>query len=49
MKFEGWRTMELQFLASLIAGRKMICISEDGNLYDEIVIELSRRRAIAVK
>lgn len=43
-KFEGWRTMELQFMASLIAGREMICISEDGNLYDELIREIRNRR-----
>jgi hypothetical protein len=43
-KFEGWRTMELQFLASLIAARDMICISEDGNLYEELIREIRNRR-----
>jgi len=43
-KFEGWRTMELQFVASLIAGREMICVTEDGNLYDELIREIRNRR-----
>jgi len=36
--------MELQFLASLIAARDMICISEDGNLYEELIREIRNRR-----
>ena len=43
-KFEGWRTMELQFVATLIAGRDMVCVSEDGNLYDELIREIRNRR-----
>jgi len=43
-KFEGWRTMELQFVASLIASREMICVTEDGNLYEELIREIRNRR-----
>jgi len=46
-KFEGWRTEELQFVASLIAGREM-CDSrpEDAveELYGELVREIRNRR-----
>ena len=49
MKFEGWRTEELQFLASLIAGRELEFhkgrISE--LLYGQLIIEIRRRRTVA--
>jgi len=44
-KFEGWRTMELQFVATLIAGRAMEKDAETWtSLYAEIVKEIRNRR-----
>jgi predicted phage-related endonuclease len=45
-KFEGWRTEELQYVATLMAGRDMInhdC-SWRGDLYNEIIREIRNRR-----
>jgi hypothetical protein len=46
MKFEGWRTQELQYVATLIAGREMIDAITVGwdDLYDEIIREIRNRR-----
>ena len=45
-KFEGWRTQELQYVATLIAGREMIDAITVGwdDLYDEIIREIRNRR-----
>jgi len=46
-KFEGWRTDELQFLASLMAGRDMLPLDradDDSILYQEIIKEIRNRR-----
>jgi len=47
-KFEGWRTEELQYVASLIAGRDMQVINEPHNnintLYHEVIREIRNRR-----
>lgn len=46
-KFEGWRTEELQFVATLIAGRDMLPLDRaDDNsiLYQEIIREIRNRR-----
>jgi hypothetical protein len=45
-KFEGWRTAQLQYIASLIAGRDMVSIVVDGEktLYEELVREIRNRR-----
>jgi len=46
-KFEGWRTEELQYVATLIAGREMLA-PENGapmfQLYPEIIREIRNRR-----
>tara|TARA_R110000751_G_scaffold181713_2_gene288350 strand:+ start:1083 stop:1259 length:177 start_codon:yes stop_codon:yes gene_type:complete len=45
-KFEGWRTEELQFLASLMAGRAME-VEETAlhlHLYPELIREIRNRR-----
>ena len=48
-KFEGWRTEELQFVATLIAGRDMdpfvgVGIAKENDLYDELIREIRNRR-----
>jgi hypothetical protein len=45
-KFEGWRMGELQYVATLIAGREMIDAITVGwdDLYDEIIKEIRNRR-----
>jgi len=47
-KFEGWRTEELQYVSSLIAGRDMQVINEPHNnintLYHEVIREIRNRR-----
>ena len=44
-KFEGWRTEELQFVATMIAGRDMIVNQVDHSiLYNEIIREIRNRR-----
>jgi len=44
-KFEGWRTEELQFVATLLAGREMIHNQVDYSLlYNEIIREIRNRR-----
>jgi hypothetical protein len=46
-KFEGWRTEELQFVATLIAGRDMLPLDradDDSILYQEIIKEIRNRR-----
>ena len=44
-KFEGWRSNELQFVASLIAGREMkIPGDRQDVLYGEIIREIRNRR-----
>jgi len=44
-KFEGWRTEELQYLATLMAGRDMTTVSvSDNMLYEEIIREIRNRR-----
>jgi hypothetical protein len=44
-KFEGWRTDELQLLATLLAGRDMLPGSVDYSiLYNELIREIRNRR-----
>ena len=45
-KFEGWRTEELQYVATLMAGRDMMTMPKTGgkDLYREIVREIRNRR-----
>jgi len=44
-KFEGWRTEELQYTATLLAGREMIQNQVDYSiLYNEIIREIRNRR-----
>jgi len=47
-KFEGWRTEELQYVATLMAGRDMQVINEPHNnintLYHEVIREIRNRR-----
>jgi len=46
-KFEGWRLEELQYVASLIAGRDMALHEQaDGvrSLYGELIREIRNRR-----
>ena len=45
-KFKGWRTEELQYVASLIAGRDMVqfVVDYEKGLYEEIVREIRNRR-----
>jgi len=46
-KFEGWRTEELQYVATLIAGREMIAPADGApmyQLYPEIIREIRNRR-----
>lgn len=44
-KFEGWRTEELQYVASLIAGRDMqAMVNEQDELYNQVIREIRNRR-----
>jgi len=44
-KFEGWRTGELQFVATLIAGREMkIPGDRKDQLYGQLIREIRNRR-----
>ena len=44
-KFEGWRTEELQFVATLLAGREMVQNQVDYSiLYNELIREIRHRR-----
>ena len=44
-KFEGWRTNELQYVATLIAGREMkIPGDRQDVLYGELIREIRNRR-----
>jgi len=44
-KFEGWRTQELQYVATLIAGRDMqAVVYEEDDLYNQIIREIRNRR-----
>jgi len=44
-KFEGWRTDELQVVATLIAGREMLPGSVDYSiLYNQVIKEMRNRR-----
>ena len=46
-KFEGWRTDELQYVATMIAGREMEFIEPVHyleHLYDELIREIRNRR-----
>ena len=43
--FEGWRTGELQYVATLIAGRDMVLeIKGADDLYQAIIREIRNRR-----
>jgi hypothetical protein len=44
-KFEGWRTEELQYVATLIAGRDLAAmrVGQD-ELYNQIIREIRNRR-----
>ena len=46
-KFEGWRTQELQFIASMVAGREMLELEVEQHLYQELVREIRNRRVAA--
>jgi len=43
-KFEGWRTEELQYIASLIAGRELLPNVQGTELYDQVIREIRNRR-----
>ena len=45
-KFEGWRTEELQYVATLIAGREMTprFNVDYPTLYEELIREIRNRR-----
>lgn len=44
-KFEGWRTEELQYVATLIAGRdEAACRVGQDELYNELIREIRNRR-----
>lgn len=43
-KFEGWRTAELQHVASLLAARELLPGGEVQGLYDELIREIRNRR-----
>ena len=45
-KFEGWRTEELQYVATLIAGRELLNTEDQGSteLYGELIREIRNRR-----
>jgi hypothetical protein len=49
-KFEGWRTAELQYIATIVAGRDMEGKVDTGGVVDELynqVIREIRNRRIA--
>jgi hypothetical protein len=49
-KYFKFTTTELQEIASLIAGREMVTARRDdilSDLYDELIIEIRRRRTVA--
>jgi len=45
-KFEGWRTEELQYIASTIAGRDMTqqAMEPEVDLYNQVIREIRNRR-----
>jgi hypothetical protein len=43
-KFEGWRTEELQFIATMVAGRDMLELDVEQHLYQELIREIRNRR-----
>jgi len=43
-KFEGWRTEELQYVASLIAGREIWNGKAFDDLYSQVIREIRNRR-----
>ena len=43
-KFEGWTTSELQFIASIVAGREMLELKVEEHLYNELIREIRNRR-----
>jgi len=43
-KFEGWRTAELQHVASLLAARELLSGGEVEGLYNELIREIRNRR-----
>lgn len=43
-KFEGWLTSELQFIASMVAGRDMLELDVEQHLYQELIREIRNRR-----
>jgi hypothetical protein len=43
-KFEGWRTAELQHVASLLAARELLPGGEVQELYNELIREIRNRR-----
>jgi hypothetical protein len=46
-KFEGWRTLELQYVATMIASRTMTMPDfhiEEEDLYGELIREIRNRR-----
>ena len=43
-KFEGWRTEELQHIATLLAGRQMIDGEMNTELYEHLIREIRNRR-----
>ena len=44
-KFEGWRTEELQYVATLIAGRDMqAVVNDEDELYNQVIREIRNRR-----
>ena len=43
-KFEGWRTEELQFIATIVAGRDMLELDVEQHLYQELIREIRNRR-----
>jgi len=50
MKFKQFTTEELKEIASLIAGRELVTARRDDilkEIYDELIIEMRRRRTIA--
>jgi len=44
VKFQGWRTSELQFIASMVAGREMLELDVEKHLYNELIKEIRNRR-----
>jgi len=43
-KFQGWRTEELQFIATMVAGREMLELDVEKHLYNELIREIRNRR-----